>query len=111
MALINANSLTVTELTEKPNWFVQNVKVVVGEAVLQQLLGHKMAYSNVQLFLVCVARNVYHFHAVEQRRRNGRQCVGGRYKQNLWQVERNIEIATNSFVMEQPQCISLEAVV
>jgi len=82
-------------LTEKLNGLVENVHLLVAKAVLQQLLRHQMAHCNVQLLIVSVTRNVNHFHAVQQRRRNGRQRVGGRYEQNLWQVKRNIQVAAN----------------
>ena len=48
-----------------------------------QLLGHQMLFGNLQLFLVRVRGQFDDFHTVEERRRNGVQCVGRRDKQNV----------------------------
>src|SRR4029079_10299808 len=41
---------------------------------------------------LCVSRELEHFHAVAERRRNRIEYVRGRQKQHFRQVERNIEV-------------------
>jgi len=71
------------KLTEELDGFVENVEMIVGEAVLQQLFRQQMTHGDVKLLVVSVSWYLNHFHTVEQRRGNGRQRVGSGYKQNL----------------------------
>ena len=86
--------------TEELNGFVENAQLVAAEAVLEQLFGHQVAHCDVQLLFVSVTRHLDDLHAVEQRRRNSRQRVGGRDEQHLRQVERNVQVAASRSVTE-----------
>ena len=71
---------------------VGNVGVGGGERVLVQLLGQEVAPGNFQLFAQRVARKLNNLHAVEQRRRDGLQRVGGGDKHHRREIPRHVEV-------------------
>ena len=57
-----------------------------------QLLGQQMTHRNFCLFLLRIAGQLDNLHAVEQRTRNGIQCVRRCDKQHIGQVKRQLNI-------------------
>ena len=63
------------------------------------LLGHQMAFDDLELLFFGVARQFQHFHPVAQRRRNRIEHVGRGQEQHLGEIEGNIEIMIDEGVV------------
>ena len=71
----------------------------VAQTVFGNLLGHQMAFGDLELLFFGVARQFQHFHPVAQRRRNRIEHVGRGQEQHLGEIEGNIEIMIDEGVV------------
>ena len=60
--------------------------------MLLALLGYKVLFGNIKLFLACVTLKLDDFHSVKESRGYRRRIVGGGDKEHLAQIVGHIDI-------------------
>ena len=66
--------------------------IVLGNAVVLELLGQQELTNNVALVVVGVARDLDDLHAIAERRRDGVHLVGVGDEEDLGEVDRDLDV-------------------
>jgi hypothetical protein len=77
---------------------LSQLNMCFGQAVLRELLRKEEAPRNVQLFIVRVARELYHLAPIEKWRRDGVERVGRTDEKDLRKIDGNVNIVVLSII-------------